>query len=83
MADFSVSLHEDDSFNLDHDNRKYLSKNIDQREYQKIFRMQETFRSVNFTSRLSKHLMKNTERKKRKKEEKHSLQIGLKNIMIP
>ncbi len=29
MADFSVSLHEDDSFNLDHDNRKYLSKNID------------------------------------------------------
>ena len=29
MADFSVSLHEDDSFNLDHDNIKYLSKNID------------------------------------------------------
>ena len=29
MADFSVSLHEDDSFCLDHDNRKYLSKNID------------------------------------------------------
>ena len=29
MADFSVSFHEDSAFNLDHDNRKYLSKNID------------------------------------------------------
>ncbi len=28
MADFSVSLHEDDSFNLDHDNRVYCSPNI-------------------------------------------------------
>ena len=28
MADFSVSFHEDSAFNLDHDNRKYLSKNI-------------------------------------------------------
>ncbi len=28
MADFSVSLHEDDSFNLDHDNRVYCSANI-------------------------------------------------------
>lgn len=29
MADFSVSLHEDDSFNLDHDNRVHISKNVD------------------------------------------------------
>ena len=28
MADFSISLHEDDSFNLDHDNRVYCSPNI-------------------------------------------------------
>ena len=28
MADFSVSFHEDDSFNLDHDNRVYCSPNI-------------------------------------------------------
>ena len=29
MADFSVSFHEDSAFNLDHDNRKQISRNVD------------------------------------------------------
>lgn len=29
MSDFKVSFHEDDSFNLEHDNRERVSKNVD------------------------------------------------------
>ena len=29
MSDFKVSFHEDDSFNLEHDNRVRVSKNVD------------------------------------------------------
>lgn len=29
MADFSITVHEESKFSLDHDNRKQISRNVD------------------------------------------------------